>query len=211
MKKILLFLITISIFTNSNAQDSKAFFELNVDSDIDITATSNGSYRTIDVTISNFSKSSKVIDFPLGGFFVNLDTTEQNLVVLFYEDIEVKANSNAQIKIGTACANPKRKAPLKNRTTWVYDYDNKIAGLLYFYHTNRPMVELFTGSEHHSTIEKRHNFLQMCVWVYYNADRKKIIDFATKYMFEGDREAATEYVDLFYPLVVTFIDLYKKS
>lgn len=68
MKKILLFLITISIFTNSNAQDSKAFFELNVDSDIDITATSNGSYRTIDVTISNFSKSSKIIDFPLGGF-----------------------------------------------------------------------------------------------------------------------------------------------
>ena len=34
-----------------------------------------------------------------------------------------------------------------------------------------------TGAEHHNTFEKRHNFLQMSVWVYYNADKKFFQDF----------------------------------
>jgi len=209
--KYLAIICSLFISTLSVAQESKAFFQLNNNSDIDIRAVSSGSYKFIDVTLTNFSKSNKVVEFPLGGFFVNLDTTEQNLVVLFYDEIKLDASSTSEIRIGTACANPNRKAPLKSRTTWVYDYDPKIADLLYYYHTNRSVVEIFTGAEHHSTVEKRQNFLQMCVWCYYNADKSQIIDFATTYMFDGDKEAATDYVDVFYPLVITFIDLYKKA
>ena len=60
-----------------------------------------------------------------------------------------------------------------------------------------------------STFDKRHNFLQMCVWVYYNADKKQILDFATKYLFDGNKEQATLFVDVFYPMSVTFINIYK--
>jgi len=208
--KYLVFILSSLMCTISVAQDSKAFFQLNNDSDIDIRAVSSGSYKFIDVTLTNFSKSNKVVEFPLGGFFVNLDTTEQNLVVLFFDEIKIDASSAAEIRIGTACVNPNRKAPLKNRTTWIYDYDSKVGQLLYYYHTNRPMVELFTGAEHHSTVEKRQNFLQMCVWCYYNADKSQILDFATTYMFDGDKEAAKDYVDVFYPIVITFIDMYKQ-
>jgi hypothetical protein len=49
----------------------------------------------------------------------------------------------------------------------------------------------------------------MCVWVYYNADKKQILDFATKYIFDGNKEEATLFVDAFYPLAVTFIEIYK--
>ena len=209
--KYLVIVFSLLIGSITVAQESNAFFQLNNDSDIDIRAVSSGSYKFIDVTLTNFSTSNKLVEFPLGGFFVNLDTTEQNLVVLFYDKITLDASSTAEIRIGTACANPNRKAPLKSRTTWVYDYDSKVGELLYYYHTNRPIVELFTGAEHHSTVEKRQNFLQMCVWCYYNADKSQIIDFATKYMFDGDKQAATDYVDVFYPLVITFIDFYKKA
>ena len=42
------------------------------------------------------------------------------------------------------------------------------------------MIEMLTEKEYHTTFEKRHNFLQMCVWVYYDAEKDQIVDFATK-------------------------------
>ena len=49
----------------------------------------------------------------------------------------------------------------------------------------------------------------MCVWIYYDADKKQILDFATKYMFDGNKNQAQLFVDSFYPLAVSFINLYK--
>jgi len=208
MKTKLFLLAFLSIF-NLFAQDDKPFFNLNVDSQIDITATSQGTYKIINVEVSNFGSETVNVIFPEGGIFVNLDSTEQNLVILFYDKLSIGAGKSEEIVIGTACANPKRKIPSKRRTTWVYDYDAKVGDLIRYYHQNRGFIELMTGSEHHDSFDKRHNFLQMCVWVYYNADKKQILDFATKYLFEGDKEQAKLFVDVFYPLAVTFINIYK--
>jgi hypothetical protein len=210
--KLKLFFITaffINFFT-INAQTDKAFFELNFDANINVRSTSSLNYRSIKVEVENFGSEDMNIHFPPGGFFINLDSTEQNLVVLFYDIIELKSGEKKSLSIGTACANPKRKSPQKGRTTWTYDYDEKIGKLIIFYHDNRPLVEIATGAEHHETFENRHNFLQMCVWVYYNAEKKQILDFATKYLFDGDKEEAEVFVDVFFPLAVTFIDLYKR-
>ena len=208
MKTKLFLLAFLSIF-NLFAQDDKPFFNLNVDSQIDITATSEGTYKIINVEVSNFGSETVNVIFPEGGIFVNLDSTEQNLVILFYDKLSIGAGKSEEIVIGTACANPKRKIPSKRRTTWVYDYDAKVGDLIRYYHQNRGLIEMMTGSEHHDSFDKRHNFLQMCVWVYYNADKKQILDFATKYLFEGDKEQAKLFVDVFYPLAVTFINIYK--
>ena len=209
--KIKFILILISVFSSLSvfSQKDKAFFELNHDSQIDIRAISSGSYKSITLEISNFGSEAVNIHFPEGGFFVNLDSTEQNLVVLFYDKILIPSGETQEVLIGTACANPKRKVPSNKRTTWVYDYDIKVGDLIRYYHENRDFIELITGAEHHETFEKRHNFLQMCVWVYYNADKKQILDFATKYIFDGNKEEATLFVDAFYPLAVTFIEIYK--
>ena len=85
----------------------------------------------------------------------------------------------------------------------------KVGDLILYYHQNRAIVELMTGAEHHDTFEKRHNFLQMCVWIYYNAEKQQILNFATKYMFNGNKDQAKIFVDSFYPLAVSFINLYK--
>ena len=207
--KTKLFLLSFLSIANLFAQDDKPFFNLNVDSQIDITATSEGTYKIINVEVSNFGSEAVNVIFPEGGVFVNLDSTEQNLVILFYDKLSIGAGKSEEIVIGTACANPKRKIPSKRRTTWVYDYDAKVGDLIRYYHQNRGFIELMTGSEHHDSFDKRHNFLQMCVWVYYNADKKQILDFATKYLFEGDKEQAKLFVDVFYPLAVTFINIYK--
>jgi len=208
MKTKLFLLAFLSIF-NLFAQDDKPFFNLNVDSQIDITATSQGTYKIINVEVSNFGSETVNVIFPEGGIFVNLDSTEQNLVILFYDKLSIGAGKSEEIVIGTACANPKRKIPSKRRTTWVYDYDAKVGDLIRYYHQNRGFIELMTGSEHHDSFDKRHNFLQMCVWVYYNADKNQILDFATKYLFDGDKEQAKLFIDVFYPLAVTFINIYK--
>jgi hypothetical protein len=207
--KIILTLLSVMTTLSVFSQQDKAFFELNQDSQIDITATSEGTYKTIKVKVSNFGSETMNVHFPEGGVFVNLDETEQNLVVLFYEKLVVAAGQTEEVVIATACANPKRKVPTKNRTTWKYDYDKKVGDLIRYYNENRGMVEMMTGAEHHDTFEKRHNFLQMCVWIYYNADKKQILDFATKYMFEGNREQATLFVEAFYPMAVSFINIYK--
>ena len=207
--KIILTLLSVMTTLSVFSQQDKAFFELNQDSQIDITATSDGTYKTIKVKVSNFGSETMNVNFLEGGVFVNLDETEQNLVVLFYEKLVVAAGQTEEVVIATACANPKRKVPTKNRTTWKYDYDKKVGDLIRYYNENRGMVEMMTGAEHHDTFEKRHNFLQMCVWIYYNADKKQILDFATKYMFEGNREQATLFVEAFYPMAVSFINIYK--
>ena len=175
--KLFMMLVSLSSFS----QNTNAFFDLNFDSQIDIRATSSGDFKNISVELSNFGNSTTKIYFPVGGMFVNLDSAEQNLVVLFNDVIEVKPDIKEKIIISTACANPKRKPPKNGRTTWVFDYDPKIGDLIQYYHDNRGMVELLTGSEHHNSFDKRHNFLQMCVWVYFDADKKQITDFATKY------------------------------
>jgi len=207
--KTKLFLLSFLSIVNLFAQDDKPFFNLNVDSQIDITATSEGTYKIINVEVSNFGSETVNVIFPEGGIFVNLDSTEQNLVILFYDKLSIGAGKSEEIVIGTACANPKRKIPSKRRTTWVYDYDAKVGDLIRYYHQNRGFIELMTGSEHHDSFDKRHNFLQMCVWVYYNADKNQILDFATKYLFDGDKEQAKLFIDVFYPLAVTFINIYK--
>ena len=208
LKLLLVFSIFITAFS-VNAQINKAFFELNFDANIDVRSTSYSAYQ-MKVEIENFGSEDIIVHFPPGGFFLNLDSTEQNLVVLFYDVIEVKSASKESTLIRTACINPKRKPPKKGRTTWVYNYDDKIGKLILFYHENISIVKMATGAEHHETLEDQQNFLQMCVWVYYNAEKKQILDFATKYLFDGDKEESKEFFDVFYPLAVTFIDLYKR-
>ena len=144
--KLILTLLSIMTVFSLFAQEDKAFFEH--DSQIDIRATSKGTYKVINVEVSNFGSETVNVHFPAGGVFVNLDETEQNLVVLFYEKLVVAAGKTEEILIGTACANPKRKVPKNNRTTWRYDYDEKVGDLIRYYHENRGFVELMTGAEH---------------------------------------------------------------
>ena len=189
MKKIITLLLSFyTVFAFAQTQDS--FFNISDYPDIDISAVSNGTYKSISVKISNFSSEDVKITFPEGGIFINKSDLEQNLIVLFYDYLTLDANTSSEILIGTACANPKRKVPSNGRTNWTYSYDKKVGDLISFYHNNRPMVELLTGSEYHDTQPKRHNFLQMGVWVYYEADKEQILNFATKYIFDNNKEEA---------------------
>ena len=49
----------------------------------------------------------------------------------------------------------------------------------------------------------------MAVWTYYKCDKSHIVDFSAKYMFDGDKEAAEQYVEVTYPLIEVFIENYK--
>ena len=97
--KTKLFLIAFLSISFLSAQENKAFFNLNVDAQIDITATSEGNYKVINVEVSNFGTKTANVVFPEGGIFVNLDSTEQNLVVLFYDKIIVEPGKSKEIVV----------------------------------------------------------------------------------------------------------------
>ena len=193
----------------ASAQIELAFFELDNSVDIDVIAKSNGTFKSINITVSNSSNQESIIHFPLGGVFINSEESEQSLVVVSDDKITVPANIVKTIEIEVACADADKKAPRKNRTTWDYGYDPKLEELLLFYYDNTTLIEYMTGVNNHDTKIKRHNFLQMCVWVYYGDDKQHITSFATTYIFDGDKDAAETFVDVFYPMVSIFLELYK--
>ena len=194
----------------SFAQNSYPFYKISDESDILISATANSGYKYITVKITNNTNEEILVKFPSGGFFNNSINSEQDLVNLFEKTLEVPSNGVNLITLSTACADPKKAAPRTGRTNWSFGFDQKIGILLEKYHSNRSVVELMTGVENHSSSQKRHNFLQMFVWVYYNADKKSILNFATKYIFDGDRRAAEIFVDIYYPIAKLFIENYKR-
>lgn len=208
--RIFYFFFCLILVQFSFAQNSYPFYKITDESDISISAIANGGYKYITVNITNNTNEEILVKFPSGGFFNNSISSEQDLVNLFKKTLEVPSNGASSITLSTACANPKKAAPRTGRTNWSFGFDQKIGILLENYHSNRSMVELMTGAENHSTSQKRHNFLQMFVWVYYNADKKSILNFATKYIFDGDRRAAEIYVDIYYPIAKLFIDNYKR-
>lgn len=208
--RIFNFLFCLFLCQFSLTQNSYPFYNLEDESDIFINAITNTGYKNITVNITNNSDEEILVRFPSGGFFNNSSESEQDLVNLFKKTLDVPANSFNTIILSTACANPKKSAPRVGRTDWSYSYDQKIGLLLENYHSNKSMVELMTGPKNHSTSQKRHNFLQMFVWVYYNADKKHILDFATKYIFDGNRRSAEIFVDVYYPIAKLFIENYKR-
>ena len=185
---------TIPFFSNSD----KILISLN----------NSGSYKSMTVEVENKSSAEMKIIFPEGGVFINSSSSHQNLAILFYDECILSPGETKSMTIYTACMDPAKQGP-SSTSDWTLNYDNKLGDLIRGYHKNRPMVEMMTGSENHDTFNERHNFLQMCVWVYFNADKQQILNFATKYVFDGNSQQAKEFVDVFYPMAVIFINLYK--
>jgi len=206
MKKNLVILIIILSTFNLQSQEVFPFFS---DSDdIEVLLRNSGTYKSMEVQVENTSSNELKVVFPEGGVFINSSTSQQDLVVLFYDEFNLSPGESKMRSVYTACMDPAKSSPSGN-TRWSLGYDKKVGDLIRGYHSNRPIVEMMTGSEHHDTFEERHNFLQMTVWVYYNADKRHILNFATRYVFDGNAEEAQEFVDVFYPMAVIFINLYK--
>tara|TARA_B100002052_G_C15834515_1_gene577066 strand:+ start:136 stop:786 length:651 start_codon:yes stop_codon:yes gene_type:complete len=201
---IVIYLFSLSLFS----QEDLPFFYLD-ESNVSIYSENKGKFKEMHVSLKNDSDKSVVVHFPNGGVFVNGNDAQQDLVVVISDNIKLAPGKSSDIKIYTVCASPGKQAPNYGNDSWTYSFDERIEPLLTFYSENRSVVELATGSEFHDTFEKRHNFLQMCVWVFYDAKEKDVLNFATKNLFNNNKERAQDYFDIFYPAAVTFIKLYK--
>ena len=206
MKTILFIFLAASI--SAISQSSFSLKDIDRQSGIDYSIKNNGTYRNINVTINNRSSTSKKAKVECGTVFRNSNSSEQNLVVLFYDELSVNSGSQSSVRLVTACMDAAKGAP-SSSSRWTIDYDQGVGRLIEYYHSFRPAVAMLTGPEHHSTKEKQINFLQMAVWTYYKCDKSHIVEFSAKYMFDGDKEAAEQYVEVTYPLIEVFIEQYK--
>ena len=208
MCKNTIFLIFTLMSTCLIGQSTFSLKDIQRQSSVTYSLSNNGTYRNMNVAINNRSSITKKAKVECGTVFRNSNSSEQNLVVLFYDELSVNAGNQKSAVLVTACMDAAKRAP-SSSSRWTIDYNQGIGRLIEYYHSFRPAVALLTGPEHHSTKEKQINFLQMAVWTYYKCDKSHIVDFSAKYMFDGDKEAAEQYVEVTYPLIVVFIENYK--
>ena len=208
MCKNTIFLIFTLMSTCLIGQSTFSLKDIQRQSSVTYSLSNNGTYRNMNVAINNRSSITKKAKVECGTVFRNSNSSEQNLVVLFYDELSVNAGNQKSAVLVTACMDAAKRAP-SSSSRWTIGYDKGIGRLIEYYHSFRPAVALLTGPEHHSTKEKQINFLQMAVWTYYKCDKSHIVDFSAKYMFDGDKEAAEQYVEVTYPLIVVFIENYK--
>ena len=201
-------LLSLILSIISFSQTSKYVYDINDDSDIKVTCQSINSYKSIRVDFQNRSSQNYNIEIPCGTYFENGRTNEQNLVVLFKENTELDSRQRQSVELITACMDAGKASP-SSHSNWDIKNDRALGDLIRFYHTNKSIVSMMTGPEFHSTKQKQIDFLQMSVWAYFNADKKHILNFATKYMFEGNKEQAEFFVDTTLPLIQIFNTYYK--
>ena len=208
MCKNTIFLIFTLMSTCLIGQSTFSLKDIQRQSSVTYSLSNNGTYRNMNVAINNRSSITKKAKVECGTIFKNSNSSEQNLVVLFYDELSVNAGYQKSAILVTACMDAAKRAP-SSSSSWTIDYDQGIGRLIEYYHSFRPMIAALTGPKHHETKEKQTHFLQMAVWSYYKCDKKHIVDFSAKYMFDGDREAAEQYVEVTYPLIELFIEQYK--
>jgi len=173
-----------------------------------VSLSNSGTYESMDVKVVNNYPDYRKIKVECGTVFRNHTNSEQNLVVLFRDELTINGGAQQEIKLTTACMDAAKSGP-SSASNWSVDYDKGIGRLIEYYHTFRPAISLFTGPEYHETKDNQTTFLQMAVWTYYKCDKSHIVDFSAKYMFDGDKEAAELYVEVTYPLIEVFIENYK--
>ena len=203
-------IVCTMLFLNAFGQQSVELYNIGSHDNLNAEALGLNTYRKIKVNLSNSGSSDKKINIPCGTFFENGNPSEQGLVVLFKEKVNLGANASTSIELTTACMDASKAAP-SSHSNWTIKNDKGLGDLIRYYHSNRSTIALMTGNEHHSTREKQINFLQMAVWSYYDCDRKHIVNFATDYMFDGDRDSAESFVDTTLPLIRIFTNLYKTA
>lgn len=208
MKNFIFLIVLMWFFGSSMSQETIKLYNVNSESNFNSKVKGLNTYRKISVELRNNGSSEKKISIPCGTYFENGNSNEQSLVVLFEETFTIDAGSVRNVELITACMDASKASP-SGHTNWTIENDKGLGDLIRFYHFNRPTIALMTNPEYHSTEEKQQSFLQMAVWAYYDCDEDKIVDFATKYMFEGERELAQEFVSNTLPLIEVFTVFYK--
>ena len=209
-KRAISALALVMLLSSAISQETIELFNVDNFSNINADARGLNTYRKIKVNLSNTGSSDKKINISCGTFFENGNTNEQSLVVLFKDQVYLDGNERSSIELITACMDASKASP-SGHSNWTIENDKGLGDLIRFYHSNRSMIALMTSSDQHSTKEKQINFLQIAVWAYYDCEEDKMVDFSAKYMFDGNRQDAQDFIDVTLPMIKIFINLYKST
>lgn len=208
--RVISVLALVMFLSSAISQETVELFNVDNFSNINADVRGLNTYRKIKVNLSNTGSSDKKINISCGTFFENGNTNEQSLVVLFKDRTYLDGNERSSVELTTACMDASKASP-SGHSNWTIENDKGLGDLIRFYHSNRSMIAMMTSSDQHSTREKQINFLQMAVWAYYDCEESKIVDFSTKYMFDGNRQDAQDFVDITLPMIKIFTELYKST
>ena len=209
--KILRFQILYILFAcylNSFSQNTYELFDISSNDNVKVEVNSNNGYKSVHLEIYNKSNESILVDVPCGTYFQNRRSNEQNLVVLYEEKLSLDKRSRKSVNLVTACMDADKSSP-SSHSEWNIQNDRALGDLIRFYHGNKAIVSMMTNPKFHETKQQQTDFLQMSVWAYFDAEKKHILNFATKYMFDGNREEAEFFVDSTLPLIQLFTTYYK--
>lgn len=168
---------------------------------------SNGTYQSIRVGLQNLTDDKYKVKLPFGTVVRSGDKRYQSLALVVTASISVGAKKQGYVDIKTACMHPHRGVAPKGFAKWTVGVEPGLRQLLEMFYQ---YLESLGGPEFLGNEKERHNFLQACVWMYYDTSKRMMLVFAKKYMF-GKPEEAQLFVDEMYPMAESFLAMYKQS
>ena len=168
---------------------------------------SNGTYQSIRVGLQNMTDDSYKVELPYGTVVRSGDERYQSLAMVVTASIAVGPKKKGFVDIQTACMHPHRAVAPKGFANWTVGVEPGLRSLLEMFYQ---YVESLGGPEFLGNEKERHNFLQACVWMYYDTSKPMMLGFARKYMFEKPEDASL-FVEEMYPMAESFLSMYKQS
>ncbi len=167
---------------------------------VSIEADGIGTFRSIQVRVSNKSEGTVEVNLPSGLYFENPDKNSQDLITAKgIEAITLKKGEEKVIEVPTYCTDVNKHCPgsIKN---WNcdYSYDGKLKKAIEFYEKHESAINewLIKKNPAFSSEAERLQFFQIIIWLHEDGKDEEIISMLAQNSFGNDRNKARSWFDL---------------
>ena len=161
---------------------------------VSIEADGIGTFRSIQVRVSNKSEGTVEVNLPSGLYFENPDKNSQDLITAKgIEAITLKKGEEKVIEVPTYCTDVNKHCPgsIKN---WNcdYSYDGKLKKAIEFYekHEEKINAYLIKKNPAFSSEAERLQFFQIIIWLHEDGKDEEIISMLARDSFGNDQSKA---------------------
>lgn len=163
---------------------------------IEVNGQGLGTYRELEVGVTNRTNQELVIDFEAGTFFDNPKSRSQNLIALEDASFRVRQGTSQSIKVSSACTNAGWSVPGREGNWPVAEAPKGLDQALRFYGRHEDRIGRFLAKknpEKLGTESQRKSFLQVAIWTYLGDNPEDVIDMLAQEVFHDDIRKARDF------------------
>jgi hypothetical protein len=161
---------------------------------VSIEADGIGTFRSIQVRVSNISEGTVKVNLPSGLYFINPDKNSQDLITAKgIETITLKKGEEKVVEVPTYCTDVNKDCP-GNIKKWNcdYNYDGKLKKAIQFYEKHEEEINayLIKKDPAFSSEAERLQFFQIIIWLHEDGKDDEIIAMLARDSFGNNESQA---------------------